>query len=526
MVRTNIIPTIAAVFSAGNGGIIGLYVALAIVTVGIVVAVIRYFTYRYEIGTDELVIHQGLFGRLHRTIPFQRIQNIDLSQNVFHRLLKVAEVRIETGSGTDADAVMRVLSISQYHALKNALAENRTHSIAAVPIAESIESVVPDSLSPVNTELVLALPTRLVMLAGFLSNRGEVVAGVLIGVLWQARFSDSWLSWDRLGSRTPGGKESIRDAARAMATDGGMIRKTLVSIQQTYGLWGTVLICLLFVVCLWLLFRTFSSLWYLFKFYNYRLERHGNSLHVHCGLFTKISATIPLGRVQLISVQRSLMARWFGLASIRIETAGGGKDASENAANSVGRKWFVPVLWNADVPRILEAIDARIKLEDSHQWHGPSVKAATRMMRPVYVLAAIAMCVGAFFQPLWGWLIPLPLVAIAWLMIRKKSKSRRYKRTPWGVVYRSGLIRQKCSMTLLEKIQSVQISQSPFDRRWTMSSLSLDTAAAGPADHRIQVEFLDEQFAQSEWKAIQSTMPVCHLIQNSMQATPAPIAGR
>ena len=41
-------------------------------------------------------------------------------------------------------------------------------------------------------------------------------------------------------------------------------------------------------------------------------------------------------------------------------------------------------------------------------------------------------------------------------------------------------------------------SQSPFDRRWKMAKLSVDTAAAGPADHRIKIPLLDEDFAREE----------------------------
>jgi putative membrane protein len=57
-------------------------------------------------------------------------------------------------------------------------------------------------------------------------------------------------------------------------------------------------------------------------------------------------------------------------------------------------------------------------------------------------------------------------------------------------------------MTFLNKIQVVRWSQSPFDRRWKMAQLSIDTAASGPADHKIAVEMLDADFAKRECQAL------------------------
>ena len=57
-------------------------------------------------------------------------------------------------------------------------------------------------------------------------------------------------------------------------------------------------------------------------------------------------------------------------------------------------------------------------------------------------------------------------------------------------------------MTFFEKIQSLSVSQSPFDRRWKMATLAIDTAAAGPADHLIEIPYLDARFAEQEFDAL------------------------
>jgi len=46
-------------------------------------------------------------------------------QNVLHRLLRVAEVRIETASGQGAEATMRVLGLGEVEALRRCVMARR-----------------------------------------------------------------------------------------------------------------------------------------------------------------------------------------------------------------------------------------------------------------------------------------------------------------------------------------------------------------------------------------------------------------
>ena len=54
---------------------------------------------------------------------------------------------------------------------------------------------------------------------------------------------------------------------------------------------------------------------------------------------------------------------------------------------------------------------------------------------------------------------------------------------------------RKTSAARIDKIQAVRLAESPFDRRYRMATLAVDTAGAGPADHRIRVPYLDRQVA-------------------------------
>lgn len=507
IIRSNLLPTAAALFGTSRGGWIGLSIGSAVIAVCLAIAIIRYYTFRFTIANNELIVDQGLIHKLHRVVPLDRIQNIDLSQNLFHRLLQVCEVRIETASGKEPEAIMRVLSLSEYARLKQELLGSSEAWVGAI----RTDSADPDPNIPDKTyqnpkedsvRMILALPWRLVVLGGLLSNRGEVIAGLVVGFLWEMRFGDSWFRSKSIpGFKIGGDSESVQ----VIASDETSVKAMIGWVREVYGAFGSLLLVTLGVILLFAILRLFSAMWYVLRFYGYRLESNGESLNVKCGLLTQVSATIPLGRVQLISVQRSWLQRRFGLACIRIETAGGGGGKAEDAASSVGRKWFVPILANDSVHEVLSAIDARAQFDENGlAWQSLSKNALPRMLRPVLFVSLVVLLVGLYIRLSSGW-IPGVLLGIAGVLyVRKKSKSKRYARMVWGLVFKSGTWTQKCSMTFFEKIQGVSYSQTPFDRRWGMANLSIDTASAGPADHRIQIGYLASDFAATEFEEIQS----------------------
>jgi putative membrane protein len=511
MVRGNLIPTVAAGLSAGSGGRIGMAIGATIFCIGVSIALIRFFTFQYRVADGELIIRQGLFDRLHRTIPIHRIQNIDISQNLFQRILKVGEVRVETASGKEPEAVMRVLSLAEYQRLKHELhmrASSLASSSDVLPSSIDGNGVNKPALSGADqgtsgqaSRLILSLSPRLLMVAGLLSNRGEVIAGLVLATLWQFKIGERFVPGIRFG----GAGEKNLETVQQMANEGASWKTWYTSLLGNAGTLGSVALVAVAFLAVLITLRIFSSIWFLFKFYGYRLEFHAGALQVRCGLLTQVSATIPIGRVQLVSVQRNMLARYFGLASICIETAGGGDSQSEDAASSIGRKWFVPVLGYRDVPRVLSSIDPRIDFDESKiVWQPLSGLVKQRMYRPMLAVALLLVIFGIYWSPAVGWLPGCVVAVIGYAYVVKKAKSRRYARTSWGVIYRSGTMRQKCSMTFFEKIQSASLAQSPFDRRWKMETLSIDTASAGPANHKIEMKYLDSELASTEFARLQS----------------------
>ena len=106
-----IIPLLVLLF-AGRGDRNDLW---GLIAVGVLVAtsLAQYFTYRYRLLPDAIVIRSGWLHRSRREIPYARIHNVNLHQSLLHRLVGVAEVRLESAGGVKPEAQMRVLRLDQ-----------------------------------------------------------------------------------------------------------------------------------------------------------------------------------------------------------------------------------------------------------------------------------------------------------------------------------------------------------------------------------------------------------------------------
>jgi putative membrane protein len=348
---------------------------------------------------------------------------------------------------------------------------------------------------------------------GMISNRGMVLVAIALGAYFEFDADERLGFWKRAQQVVGSFYEFDPDVQIRQQIDHWKGAGQAASAALRADLMKAVAVGLLIFIGALLALRLFSVLWSLLRFYGYRLTNDGENLRVSAGMFTKVSATVPRRRVQFISIHRSLLARWIGRASIRIETAGGAAQADEDARATIARRWFVPIVdEHAVAPLMYELRQGLVWNEEEFPWRSMHPRAGRRLTRKAVLIAIGMSIVGlGVWGPLGALAGPLLLPLFIW-HARQYAASLRYARIEAGIVFRSGVLLKKTSVTFFDKVQVVDVLQTPFDRRWRMARLRIDTAAAGPADHRMHVKLLDEQFARDELTAISRQVAQCRLL--------------
>ncbi|MBN8262911.1 MAG: PH domain-containing protein [Xanthomonadales bacterium] len=454
-----IVPLLVLLF-AGRGDRNDLW-GLAAMGALVATSLAQYFTYRYQLGRDAITIRSGWLHRSRREIPFARIHNVSLQQSLLHRLVGVAEVRLESAGGVKPEAQMRVLRMDQALALE-ALVRGRGQADGdAVASAEAVPPL-------------LTLPTSELVRLGLISNRGMLVVAAAFGVLAQAGgdvFEVVVERWGRLAfgwlTRTIGAHAHDSPLAIGLAT-------------------VTLLVAALVLV------RLLSVALAILQYHGFALREDDGRILVERGLLARSRASARRRRIQAWSLREGVLHRWFDRRSLRVDTASGqrGREPGVHALKDIA-----PIA----TPARCDALLAHF-LPDmgwgSLDWQPLHRGAWWRVALPglVVVLLATALLVVRFGA--WG---ALGLFAVPLQLWRAR---RIADACGWAcngrlVAWRSGWLGKTWNVAEIDKLQAVRLSRSPLDRRMGSASLLLDTAGATPFGPPLHLRHLPHAAAEA-----------------------------
>jgi putative membrane protein len=422
----------------------------------VLVSLAQYFTYRFRVEADGIVIRSGLLQKSLRNIPFNRIHNVALHQTLLHRIFGVAEVKLESAGGMTPEGEMRVLSLADAHALEDVV---RVHGKAqATPEAAAAAD---------ESRVLLSLPASEVVRLGLISNRGMIVVAAAIGLLAQT-------SGELLGDALEGSAEAVAGVGRDMHL----------------GLTGTIVGGLALVLMLLIAIRLLSVVLALLQFHGFTLTEDGRRLSSQRGLLTRIRANMPRQRIQAWSLRESLTHRWFGRRGLVVDSA------SVQAANDQrSLRDLAPVATPAAIDELIRHLLPG-KAWPMQQWHPLHPRAWRRQFAiPAFVVLVIT-AVLTTQQGLFGLgvLVLLPL-----FLVRAKVWARHagYSEESGLIAVREGWLDKRWRFAEVRKLQSLSLSQSPFDRRHGMASVHMDTAGANPFEPPLRIRYLPEDEARA-----------------------------
>ena len=427
-----------------------------------VVSVWQYFTYRYGVSGDALVVRSGLFERSVRVIPFARIHNVALQQTLLHRLVGVAEVRLESAGGAKPEAEMRVLKLEDALALEQLV----RHRGAAMPQATE---------EPATTPL-LTMDTGEVLRLGLVSNRGMILVAAAFGGMWQVPGlrGDLFEGW---GEAAFGWAEGRQFG------------------PAEYALAGLSL--LLFAM---FLLRLLSMLLALLQYHGFELRELGKRLTVERGLLNRWRTSASRRRIQAWTLEEGVLHRLLKRRSLSVDTAVSQEQQNQQRA----LRELAPIATPAACDALIEHLLPPSRWQ-SLAWQPQPASNWWRIWWPGALLAIVIAAAASWRAGAWA------LLVLLWLPWSAFTAWQHARRLAWSVdaalvAVRGGWWSRHWRFAEVDKLQALQLERGPVDRRCGTATLAFDTAGAGALTQSLRIRYLPEAVARRLYDELAGTL--------------------
>lgn len=416
-----------------------LIAAIALLAV-LVVSMFLYWTrFEFRVGDSEIRIDSGIISRTHRSIPFDRIQDVDISQGPIARPLGIAKVKFETGGSAGAgqdEGVLHAIPLERAQELRALVRAHRSTDVAAVAASDEAEQ-----------PPVFAMDPPRVLLAGVFNFSLALFAG-LVGAT--QTFGDV-LGFDPLS----------RTFWLSLVSAGDPIADYILAHRIAAAFAGAALLVLIGLATG--IIRT------LLREYGYRLDRTEVGLRRRRGLLTRTDVTLPARRAQAAIVGTGPLRDTFGWRDLKLQSL-----ASDEGGK--GDHVLAPLARDGEIGAILAALG----------WRPLSVATDWKRVSSVYfwslaiVLSPLLLLLLLLFVTIAAANVPNLALAAA-LLGFLFSRWRGWKRTLYALdddrlLFRTGWWRRRTVILPLARIQSIDLTESFVSRWFGTASLAFGVA--------------------------------------------------
>lgn len=408
---------------------IPLFILVIVVFGTMVSGLIKWWTFVYWYEDSELRVEYGLFVKKKRYIPFDRIQNLNYKEGIFHRLFKLVQVQVETAGSKSGKPEAELTAVTRAAAddveIQMKKAKQKT------PIESELMEIVEEEEPPSTILHKMKVP-ELLLLASTSSGIGVVLAGVFAVFSQFAEFIPFDAIYDE------------------------------VAFLMEYSFIAAMILIALALMVAWIISVGITFL----NYYNFTVSKQQNRLIITRGLIEKKRVTIPLNRVQAIKLVENPFQQMLGLASIAVESAGGGFSGEADK-----KIILFPLIAKK------EALKPLAELFPEYDFHlveaiQPPKKALPFFYRIDFIwLVPLIAAISYFFYPygLLSLLLVLPII----LLGRWQFKTTGYTIEGQQITIVSRMISRVTFFALKKRVQVTQGSQTYFQKRRKIGSAKI-----------------------------------------------------
>jgi putative membrane protein len=436
---------------------VGLHITIitfGIVFVSLIYSLIAYSRYYFFIENNELCVRSGVFRKTKLNVPFDRIQSVDFKRNVIHQFLNVVSVQVDTAGSKGSELELDAIDFNKAQELRDIVLAYKSARTSSS--AEAKDTIPPIPVGQEAPELILSLSSTDLIKIGISENHLRTAGIIFAFFIGLADELDQILGWDVYGQ--------LENTTTAMSLVG--ILATLVMIPM--------LIILSFTITL---IRT------VLKYYGLKFWREGQRFKVVSGLFTRNEKTIQQSKIQVVRWMTSPLKRIWGIYQMNIYQA-------TNVNQERDKSLVIPGCYQQQVNQTLDVIVPGFR-DATFTAHRMNVRIVYIMVFLFGFMPALLFGLMAWLnEGVMQWLLTLVFPLAIWMGYLYQRK-RRCKIHPDFLLSKGGIFGNTNKLIEIYKVQSVDITSSPFGRRRGLSTLHVYTAGG-----EITFPFLKDRIAQ------------------------------
>lgn len=439
--------------AAGGPGVLGVVLgALGLLAVVVFIIWIGWYNTWISAKDNTLILESGVFVKKRLTIPFSKINTIDMGRNVFQRIVGTCRLKIDTGAvengAEEKSEINLVFSLKEAEEFRSYILNRAEQDENDIRMAGGVSKL---DAGAVNGNVVQAKFTDFLLYGMTSSGVWKLVCVIITVALFVGEISASIL--ERAG-------EILLPAADRLWT-----------FIISSGIIMAALYIFLMFVMVTLVSNFMSVIYAAIRYYGFSVTRDRNNIVVRYGLISIKNYTIPAENVHAVVVRSNLFQQMIGLCSVEMVSIGYGNEEKET-------NLLFPSISKNKLPWLLEQILPEYSLSKAEYKPG---KRSVRFLivRPIVwyavILAAIVACCGLFMDSL-----VLPGIAAAIILAAIVIRSiLQYRNNALGcdgkvMLVRSGGLNDTTHLIRVDAVQSISATTGFFQRRRGVASYRVD----------------------------------------------------
>jgi len=410
---------------------------IILIVIGILIySILKYLNFKFQVSKDDFHLSTGILNKDNIVVPKSKIQNVNIKQNFLQQLIDVVSVNIETAGDDKSEIEISALDKVNAQRLKEELFTNvRTNSHSDASVEE---------VDKAQDKVFFKASIKRLLLEGISENHFRsflIIISFFFGIYYE-----------------------IKDYFKNLSIEQQL--ENNINLAETAFL-GTLIISLLFILAFLVVSVLFSVIKMLVINFNLEVIEHRKNIEINKGLINKMSLTLTPSRIQNLVIKTNRFKEWLGLYRLSVKQAMVNKKQQKNFA-----------IVALDALQLDHLVDKLLKTysKPNNYLKPESYFKYILWLRLSIVFAILNLpayfLIGDFF-----WLINIVFLAFTATYVYVRYLKSGYFISEGFITITSGFIDTVTNILEIHKIQSVQISQTIFQKRRGIASLVISTAS-------------------------------------------------